>query len=157
MRELQREVGVSLSGIDYHLHALEREGEIVTISDDHYRRSFSTHLVLPTEARRLGERDRAFLAECRRPSALAIILSLATEGPLRHAEIRERIGKSKGPATYHLSRLVSLGIVHTLHESSLEKYELTDLRRSVALLVTFSGELRDHTDAFARMWQCLVD
>jgi len=157
MRELQREIGTSLSGIDHHLRVLEKQGAVVTISDGHFRRCFSSSLALPSEARLLNDRDRAFLAECRRPVSLAIVLCLAVEGPLRHGEIQRRIGKSKGTVTYHLSRLVDRGFVLATHQLTVETYELADPSRAVSLLVTFSGEFRDHADGLAHLWSSLAD
>src|SRR5947208_8763765 len=71
MRGLQRVAGVSLSTITHHLRVLESEGNIVGISDGHYRRFFLSTLTLPEEARRLSEADRRVLSECKRPTSLA--------------------------------------------------------------------------------------
>ena len=155
MRELERSLGVSLSGVSYHLRILEEQGAIVGISDGHYRRYFSSDLVLPTEARRVTEDDRLLLAECRRPVSLAILLNLAMEGRMRHGELRKRLGKSKSTTSYHLSRLLASGLVCIVRDSSAESYQLVDRARAVALLVTFSGTLRDHVDGFADLWLSL--
>lgn len=155
MRELERGMGISLSGVSHHLRILEEQGAIVGISDGHYRRYFPSDLVLPVQARRLAEDDRRLLAECRRPMSLAIVLSLAVDGRLRHGELRKRLGKSKSTASYHLSRLLTSGLLRLVRDSSAESYELADRDRAVALLVTFSGTLRDHVDGFADLWLSL--
>jgi DNA-binding MarR family transcriptional regulator len=131
---------------------LEREGLIVGLSDRHYRRLFSSRLVLAVEARRLDESDRKVLSECRRPVSLAILLSLAVDGPVTHRELAERLGKSGATVTYHLSRLSASGIVQTGAGPSHDAYALADRPRVVSLLATFSGTLRDRVDAFARLW-----
>lgn len=155
MRELERRLGISLSGISHHVQILERQGVIVGISDGHYRRYFSRDLVLPSQARRISEDDRRLLAECRRPMSLAIVLNLAVEGRLRHGELTERLGKSKSTISFHLSRLLESGHVRLAHESSADSYEIVDPLRVVALLVTFSDTLRDHVDTFADLWRSL--
>jgi len=155
LRELERRLAISLSGIIHHLKILEGEDVVVGISDGHYRRYFAKELILPTEARRLTDDDRRFLAQYRRPMSLAIVLNLAVAGRLRHVELRERIGKSKSKLSYHLSRLATSGHVRLVHEASSETYELTDKARVVALLVTFSDTLRDHVDEFAKLWIAL--
>src|SRR3989442_14270211 len=40
MRELERIVGISLSGISHHLRVLENQGTVIGISDRHYRPDF---------------------------------------------------------------------------------------------------------------------
>jgi len=155
MRELGRTVGLSLSGVGHHLRVLEEEGLVVGLSDGYYRRFFPSHLVLEPEARRLDNADRRLLAECRRTPSLAIILSLAVDGPLTHREIGHRLRKSKGTVSYHLSRLVDAGLVNMGRGSAEGTYELADPKRAVSVLVTFSPSLRDRLDGFARLWLAL--
>lgn len=155
LRDLGRTVGTSLSGVLHHIRVLERQGVIVGISDRHYRRYFSSTLVLPTESRRLSEDDRKLLGEIQRPMSLAIVLNLAVDGPLGHRELGRRLGKSKSTTSYHLDRLVTSGFVRPSPASSPERYELSDAKRATALLVTFSGALRDRYDAFADLWLTL--
>src|SRR5438132_10720714 len=111
MRELGRTVVLSLSGVAHHLRVLEREGTVVGVSDGYYRRFFSSQLILEEEARRLDDVDRKLLAECQRTPSLTIILSLAVDGPLSHGAIAQKLRKSKGTVSYHLSRLVDSGLV----------------------------------------------
>lgn len=155
MRELERRVGVSFSGIAHHVHNLESEGVIVSLWDGHFRRWFSRDLLLFAESRRLGEEDRRLLAACRRPAALSILLNLAAAGSLRHKELLGRVGKSKSTLTYHLEHLISEGLVRVSIESSERRYELVDRDRSIALLVTFAETYRSHADGFADLWLAL--
>jgi len=155
MRELERAVRVSLAGITYHVRVLEAAGKVVGISDGHYRRFFLSTLVLVGESRRLNEEDRKLLAECRRPASLAIILNLAVDGPLRHRDLEVRLGRTKGTLSFHLSRLMNLGIVSRAPVSSAEGYAVANLSRVLSLLVTFSASLSDRVDAFANLWLSL--
>ncbi len=155
MRELERRVGISFSGVDHHVHALEADGIIVAFWDGHFRRLFAADLVLPAESRRLGEADRRFLAACRRPSSLTILLNLAADGTLRHGELLGRLDRSKSTVTYHLDRLVAAGLVKASAESSERGYELVDRARAILLLVTYAAELRGHADTFADLWLAL--
>lgn len=155
LRDLQRVVHVSLSGIEHHVRALEREARIVTISDGYFRRCFLTTWVLPEEARRLDEEERRIIAEFRRRMSLAIVLHLAADGPLRHHELQERLGKSKGTVSYHLSRLLANGLLRMTGDSSDARYDLANRARVISLLVTFSPLFRDHVDGFVDMWLSL--
>ncbi len=152
MRELQRTIGISLSGISHHVRALEKQGVVIGISDRHYRRYFSSNLLLPREARLLNEADRRLLAECRRPASLTIVLNLAVDGPMDPGEIRVRLKRSHGTVRYHLSRLVDTGVVNIRRGSAGEMYELVERDRVISILATFSDTLRDHADGFARLW-----
>jgi DNA-binding MarR family transcriptional regulator len=155
MRELARTLDVSLGDITHHVRSLESDEAIVGLSDGHYRRYFLPTLVLPQEARRLGEADRRLLSECHRPASLAIILHLAVDGPSRHGELSDRLGRSRGTTTFHLSRLATAGIIRVIHGSSEGRYELVDRDRTIRLLVTFSRSLRDRVDDFAGLWLAL--
>lgn len=155
MRELERRVGISFSGIDHHVRRLESEGMVVAFWDGHFRRLFSTDLVFPAESRRLGEADRRLLSACRRPASLAIILNLAGDGILSHGELLARTGKSKATLTYHVNRLVSAGLVRAAPGSSEKGYELVDRERIILLLVTFAEAFRSHADTFADLWLSL--
>ena len=155
MRELSRVVHVSLTGVAHHARILEMDGKVVGISDGHYRRYFLSTLVLPNEARTLTDDERRLLAESKRPTSLAIILNLAVDGPLRHHEIERRVGRRKGTVSFHLSRLLSNGVVRVLPGSPPEGYSLANPDRVISLLVTFAGSLRDHKDAFANLWALL--
>jgi len=155
MRDLGRTVGISLSGLSHHLRVLEKQGVILGVSDRHYRRYFLASLVLPDEARQLNEDDRTLLAECRRPSSIAVILTLAAEGAMTVGELGKRLEKSRGTVSYHLSRLLDSNIVLAAPGESGQTYGLSDPGRVVAVLVTFAPSLRDHTDRFARLWLAL--
>ena len=155
MRELSRAVVLSLSGVAHHLRVLEEEGSVVGLSDGYYRRFFASDVVLKPEARRLNDSDRKLLAECRRAPSLAIILSLAVDGPLTHREIGHRLRKSKGTVSYHLSRLVDAGLVKMGGGSLEGTYQLADSKRVVSVLVTFAASLRDRLDGFAGLWLAL--
>jgi DNA-binding transcriptional ArsR family regulator len=155
MRDLGRTVGISLSGISHHLRVLEKQGVIVGVSDRHYRRYFLASLVLPAEARQLNEDDRTILTECRRPASLAVILTLAAEGPMTVGELGKRLEKSRGTVSYHLSRLVNSNLVRAVAGQSGQTYGLSDPVRVVAVLATFAPSLGDHTDRFARLWLAL--
>ncbi len=155
LRELERHVGISFSGVSHHVRALEKEGAIIGVSDPHYRRYFLSGLILPNEARELNEVDRRLLAECQRPASLAIVLNLAADGPMTHAEIGTRLKKSKGTVSYHLSRLMDARVVRIVPGPRGETCELVDANRVTSVLVTFSASLRDHVDGFARLWLSL--
>lgn len=155
MRELERAVGLSLSGVDHHVRGLEKERRVVTISDRYFRRCFLTTLELPAERRRLDEGDRRILAECRRPTALSIVLNVAAEGALRPSELAARLGRSPSTVSYHIARLRGAGILQTVGETSEERYDLVNRPRTVSLLVTFSDSFRDHVDGFAALWLSL--
>jgi len=155
MRGLERAASVSLSTITHHLRVLESEGSVVGISDGHYRRFFMSSLTLPEQARRLSEDDRKLLAECKRPTSLAIILNLAADGPLRHREIEERVRKRKGTVSYYLSRLQDLGDVASSSDSSRDGYIVGNASRVIPLLVTFSSSRRDRVDTYANLWLVL--
>ncbi len=157
MRELERRVGISFGAVDHHVHVLERRGDVVAFWDGHFRRLFATDLVLPSESRRLNEDDRRFLALCRRHTSLAIVLNIAAEGRLRHGELQRRIGRSKATLSYHLERMMSVGVIRTSTEASERGYELADRGRAISLLVTFAPALRGHVDGFADLWTALRD
>ena len=125
---------------------------MVGISDGYYRRYFLSTLLLVEEARRLTDDDRRLLAECKRPTSLAIILNLAVDGPLRHKDLEQRLGRTKGTISFHLARLVNLGLVRQASASSGAGYVVVNPSRIVPLLVTFPGSRRDHVDAFASLW-----
>lgn len=155
MRELERVVGVSLSTVTHHLRALEDARSVVGVYDGHYRRYFSSELVLSDEARRLNEEDRRLVAELARPASLAIILNLAAEGTLRHRDIEERLGRTKGAVSHHIARLVELGIIRRTTASGAGEYELSDPSRVMQLASTFAESLKDHVDTFAGLWLSL--
>lgn len=152
VRELERTVGLSQSGVIHHLRILEREGAVRAVSEGHYHRYFSSDLVLPEAARQLNDGDRRLLAACRRPASLAILLHLAADRSLSHDEIGRRLRRSKGTVTYHLTRLVEEGLVRSAGSPPGKTYELADRERTLAILASFADTLRDHMESFAQLW-----
>lgn len=118
LRDLERTVGISFSGISHHVRALEKQGAVIGVSDRYYRRYFLSNLTLPEESRQFNEADRRLLAACRRPASLAIVLNLAVDGPMGREEVGERLKRSKGTVSHHLSRLVDEGIVKIVSGAS---------------------------------------
>jgi predicted transcriptional regulator len=136
LRELARQLGTSVSLIEYHVPFLHALGHVDIEEDARFRRVYPA--TMPTA-------DRQAIATLRDPQRLHIVMILL-DGPLRHAELAKRARLGKSTLSFHLRRLEEAGLVEPG-----ENYALRSAPHMRSLLQRHRPT-PDLMDRFARVW-----
>lgn len=148
LRGLERESGISSSLITYHLKELLAEG-LVRDEDVH---GYSRYFPGPrSEGPHLLREDRILLGALREKVPLELTLHLLERGPQKHKDLAELLGLSKGTVSYHLKKLVELGIVEKTSRGEQKGFALKDPERVRDLINRFHPT-PEVVDEFAALW-----
>ena len=104
LREISEDLGLSLGAVQYHVWALTRDGQLEECRSGRYRRFFG--------AARYAEGERTVLSLMRQ-GAEGRILAVLSEEPKSHTELAAAVGLSSQALTWHMKRLLMMGVVES--------------------------------------------
>ena len=147
-RELARKLDMSLSTLDYHLHYLEKRDILVFRKDGRYTRYFAT--------RKVSQEDKKIIAILRQKTPRSLVLYLLAHPNAIHKEIAKNVGKSPSTISFHLKKMVGVGIVEAISIGRETTYHITDEDKVVKPLLTYKETFMDDAvDRFVDTWTSL--
>lgn len=154
LRELERELGIPLSTLNYHLRFLEKNGLVTTLVEGGRKAFFVRKDVVRKRGQIVSESDKRIMALARQTIPLRILLFLLDSDDVSLGDISSEVGASSSRISYHLKKMSRCGIVRREGSSHSGLYVLVDKKR-IALLLLQYNSLRDRIDNFADVWMKL--
>ncbi len=146
-REIARELGMSLSTIDYHLHYMEKRKMVVAKSDGKYKRYF------PRKEMEMSKWDRKILSMLRQEVPRRILMFLLLHPKAIHKEICEYVGKAPSTVSFHMKKLIKEGIVEEISLGKEKAYVVLNEEKVASLLATYKETFVDRAvDKFVSTW-----
>ena len=127
VRGMAKDLGLGTGDLQYHLHWLERNGYVKTKRNGFYRFVFPTMMFKDSQEVLLGTLTQETPRE--------ILLCLLGHPTLTQGEIARRLGHSQPTISWHMERLVRLGLVAKGRASRGHAYEVTADRDEVLAFV----------------------
>lgn len=131
MRQLQKDLGLPLSTLEYHLHQLERAEVLTTVSHRRYKAYFLRN--------RFDADDRWYLYHLRQEMPRRIIRLLLEDPQLSHGKLSELLPIRPSTLSHHLHRLTEVHIVQPMWVNGRKFYRIEDRERTRRLLDAYSG------------------
>jgi predicted transcriptional regulator len=134
-RHIQRELGLAVGQVDFHLNYLVK-GEVLVRREDsgkvlyYVRDSFSSD-------------EKKALGILRRRIPRTVVLFLLEEGEGTPADMLEVLDISNGTLSYHLGRMVKVGLLEVRLEGRQRFYSLSDPDVVENLIIMFRTSLLD--------------
>ena len=125
LRELQRETGLAMGALEYHLGELERSG-LVTVLQDANKRYFPADM---------DRRDKPVLAFLRQTLPRRVLVLVLREGPVSKARLVAALDVPVSTLNHHLRKLVEVGLLQDVRDSREATYAVADPDRVLRLLV----------------------
>lgn len=146
-REIARELKMSLSTIDYHLHYMEKKSIVVAKFDGKYKRYFIA------EAK---PEDKRILPLLRQETPRKIIIFLLQNPRAIHKEICKSVKKAPSTISFHLKKLVEAGIIEEISLGKEKAYVVRNPDKVIDLLITYKSTFLDRAvDKFVDTWLSL--
>lgn len=143
LRRVERETGLPLGQVLYHLDRLERMGVIVSTRDAGFRRYYP--------ARDIGRAEKRFLAALRHTVPRAILLRLLESPRASHKELQAALGVAGSTLSFHLQRLLASGVLARERAGTTNIYSVTDPATVRRELIYYRESFRDEAvDGFVR-------
>lgn len=143
LRHVERESGLPLGQVLYHLDRLERMGLIISARDAGFRRYYLT--------REVGRGEKRYFAALRHEVPRRALLLLLERSPRSHKEIQTSLGIAASTLSFHLQRLLASGVLARVPRGSANLYAIVEpdiVRRE---LVYYRESFRDpEVDRYVR-------
>jgi len=127
VRGMAKELGIATGDMQYHLSWLERHGLVRT------RRSGFYRFVYPSMV--FNESQEVLLGVLSQETSREIVLWLMTEAALTQSDLAKRLGHSQPTVSWHMDRLVQVGLVCRSRNRKGLMYELVADREEVVTFV----------------------
>lgn len=148
LREMERELGMQVGMLSYHLRVLTEAGMIRAEQEGNHLRYFIAEGFILN--------DRKALSYLRNRTTRAILIHTLDRGSVVFNELLGLLGISKSTLSYHLKRLSAVGLV-VIRKGEAMTISAADPERLVNLLVWVREEVeRDSADALVDVWNRLI-
>ena len=127
VRGMANELGIATGDLHYHLFWLESHGFVKTKKSGFYR------FVFPTMV--FDEEQEVLLGVLSQETPREILLSLSLDAPMTQGDLAKCLGHSQPTVSWHMDRLVQLGIVSKRRTSAGMLYEIAADRGDVLTFV----------------------
>jgi len=117
LRKMCRELGLAMGDVQYHVHRLERDGQVTSTRRGFYRFFYPSTL--------FGEKQRDILSVLALDTPRELLLAIVGKPGSSQEELARTVGVSQPTASWHLRRLAELGIVLREQKGRSTIYSLT--------------------------------
>lgn len=153
LREIQRRLSLHVNLVEYHLHHLLANELVARVEEGGYTRYYPTQAPgTGGDIDRLTSHEKRVLGLLRQPMPLRIIVYLLATGHAQHKDVCDHLGCAPSTLTYHMKKLVRLGIVEQRTAGKGKGYSLPDRREVARLLMLYRPAPFDQVDAFTELW-----
>ena len=153
MREIQRQLDLSIALTEYHLRQLEGAELILSIMEEGYKRYYPTTGADGGKLA-LGGDERRMVGLFRQSIPLQVTLLLLNRDNATNSEIADELGISRSRLSFHLNKMMRQGILRKLARSEGRGYALIDHNKTLKLLIAYRPS-PDLLDECADLWDSL--
>jgi predicted transcriptional regulator len=127
LREIKRELNLSMGTIQYHINLLEKDGRILSERRSLHRFYFPVGI--------FDENQKNVLKILHQDTAREILLYIIERDNPTQTDIAESIKISHASINWHLQRLLSLGLIDETREGKYKKYQFIGNRNLLVKLL----------------------
>lgn len=148
LRKMQRELGMALGTLEYHLYRLERAGFVAVRRLGRFKAYYPEGMV--------DLRDKDLLYFLRQDMPRRIAIATVSRPGISFQELAASVPISPSTLSFHLQKLTKAGIVHADKVGREKVYVCPEADRVRRLLIDFRATFVDDlVDRFAAAWLSL--
>jgi len=133
LRQIKRDLGISMGVTQHHLYMLEKEGTILSRRNGLYKRFFPSLL--------FGEHQKDILDVLSLETERDFLLYLIQNPSSTQKELSEYSRISPGSINWHMKRLVNLGLVSVRREGQFVRYSVNGGSEVINLVLSYHPSL----------------
>lgn len=136
LRQIKRDLGISMGTLQYHLNLLEKSGKIASERHSLHRFYFPVSI--------FEKHDRNILKILNQETAREILMLIVEKKDPTQTDIVESIKISAASVNWHVKRLIDLGIITEVRDGKFKKYMLVgDSSYIVTLMKNYHPSMWD--------------
>ncbi len=145
LREMEKELSLSVGDLQYHLRQLEKGRMISSLEEGRRRRYFVNDEV------RYINREILSLMRLKTPRRIVIFLLINPDSSFK--EILAEFNFTKGALSFHLKKLLRVGVVIKGKREKESIFTIADPGRVSNILITYKSSIIDEVlDGFIDVW-----
>jgi predicted transcriptional regulator len=148
LSKIAETLSMRLSLVQYHLQKMEKEQRVVAVTDVGYYKRY--YIAGSTR----GPQERNIVSLLREPIPLQIVLYLLKHPNAKHKEILAQFSVTSATLSYHLNKLMNLGIVDAPLYAEDKGYSVLNHHEIISLLK--KHRLIPLTQSFEDIWDDLA-
>jgi predicted transcriptional regulator len=152
LRELERQLGMDVRAIRYHLDFLERHDAITSMSQDGYLRYYPREWDEGYFRERIGPYEKRALGILRQRVPLHLVLLLLDRGEVSSEDLQQEAGIAASTLSYHLKKLSKLELVESRSVGKRKVYSVRDPQAVVQLVMKYRPT-EDLIESFIELWE----
>lgn len=146
LREMERELGLQVGVLSYHLDYMEKRQILKVQHDGYFKRYFP--------ADRFHLRDRKTISVLMQPAPRRILIHILIHGPSTFNQLLQEMKCAKSTLSYHLGRMVHREILAVEKRDKESWYTIKDANATADLLIAMRESLEcDVVDQFVQIWE----
>ncbi len=149
LRQLKRDLGLSMGTVQYHLNHLEKTGRIISERFNLYRCYYASGL--------FKENERNILKILNQQTAREVLMFILEWKNSTQTDIANHLGIAPASASWHIKRLIDLGVILESREGKYRRYQpAVDPKEIIKILKTYHPTLWNRwSDRLAEMFLSL--
>lgn len=145
MREIEKELGLAVGVLDYHLSYLVKN-EILSIEREGNKIRYFIR-------KDVSYGDKATIALLRQKTPRRIVVHLMLNPGVNFKDVLEQFKMSKSTLSFHMKKLTEANIVNATKEGRETFYEVIDQETIARIILTYKASFLDSVvDRFADIW-----
>jgi len=146
LREIEKEIGLSIGVLEYHLSYLEKK-EILSVEREGHRKRYFIR-----EDVSFG--DKATIALLRQEIPRRIVIHLMLNPDSSFQDVLAQFNISKSTLSFHMKKLTSQELVLTEKVGRETYYKVGDPEDTARIILTYKASFLDSVvDRFAEIWE----
>ncbi len=145
LREIEKELGLAVGVLEYHLSYLVKKEILSTEIDGNRVRYFVMEDV--------SFGDKAVISLLRQKTPRRIVVHLMLNPGCNFGEVQEQFKISKSTLSFHMKKLTDASVVNATKEGRTTSYEVNDPDTIGRIILTYKASFLDSVvDRFADIW-----
>lgn len=146
LREIEKELGLSIGVLEYHLTYLEKK-EILSVEREGHRKRYFVR-------KDISWGDKPTLSLMRQETPRRIVVHLMLHPNASFQDVLAQFKISKSTLSFHLKKLTDAGIVLADKKGRESFYTIKDTDNLARILLTYKASFLDSVvDSFAEIWE----
>ena len=127
LRQIKKELKISMGTTQYHLEKLEKDGKITSTKNGLYKYYFPIGI--------FHESEKNLLQILTQETSRKILMFIIEKQNPTQNQISESIGISTPSVNWHLSRLIDYEVIYEIRDGKYKRYKITDDPRHLVALM----------------------
>ena len=127
LRQIKRELKLSMGTIQYHLYLLEKDGKIVSEKQNLFRHYFPVGL--------FQQNEKNILKILKQETAREIVMLIVEKSNPTQTDLVKRLEISAASVSLNLAKLIELGLINEIRDGKFKRYVLLEEPKIIVRLM----------------------